>query len=354
MVRCPILPRAIPTALAVGVAALTVVIGGCSTEKQFPAVGPAYEIVVLAPEGMKALSDAVAEVLGADVLTIRHEPRFDIVPDILSDYDFYTTRKLLFAVGPREDESFTQLLGKTTGTRMPTSYPGLWIERDPFAANQALFWLAGDPATIVRDLRDRGDELIDIVERSTVDVIVSAIYRVGEQPQARRHLRERFGWGVRLPSGWTVEDRSSDENRFVRIWHDAPVEQMFVSWEEGRVERTVDEWIERRHELAWYHYDRDEVVFDRARGSKGPTPFGFDGVSLEGLWENNVYTIGGPFESWAFYCPAADRTYLVDLSVYAPDRSKLPLQRVLRAVAGTFRAGCHGGTPSGGAASDSS
>ena len=84
-------------------------------------------------------------------------------------------------------------------------------------------------------------------------------------------------------------------------------------------------------------------MFDRTDGSEGPTPFGVDGIALHGLWENDVYVIGGPFEAWAFYCPEQDRTYLVDLSVYAPDRDKLPLQRVLRAVAGTFLPVCGAG-----------
>ena len=313
---------------------------GCLTEKRIPAVGPAYEIVVLAPEGMKILADEVEAVLGAEVLTVRQEARFDIVSDLLTDYRFYKTRKILLAVGPREDEAFQKLLGKATGTRRKTAYPGLWIETAPFSAGQILFWLSGDPQTIVSDLRERSDEFLAIVEDATVELIVTSIYRVGEQPNARRHLRERWGWGVRLPTEWVVEDRSSDTNRFVRIWHDAPVEQMFVSWEDGRVERTPEEWLERRHELVWYHYDKDEVVFDRAQAWEGSTPFGVDGVALKGLWENNQYTIGGPFESWAFYCPVGDRTYLVDLSVYAPDRSKLPLQRVLRAVAHTFRPNC--------------
>lgn len=317
-------------------------LAACSPGKRIPAVGPAYEIVILAPEGMKVLSDEVASLLGAEVVTVRHEPRFDTVTDVLKDYGYYKTRKILFAVGPRSDKSFQKALGRATGSRSPTGYPGLWIETDPFAAGQVMFWLAGEPQALVQELRTRGDELVDIVEESVVQLIVRSLYSVGEQPRARQSLRARFGWGVRLPVDFVVEDRSSDRDRFVRIWHDAPVEQMFVSWEDGKVERTPDEWLERRHELVWYHYDRDEVVFDRSTAGKGPTPFGRDGVAMSGLWENNQYVIGGPFEAWAFYCEADNRTYLVDLSVYAPDRPKLPLMRVLRAVARTFRSPCSG------------
>lgn len=335
-------------AILLAIPAAALVLAGCSSEKRIPAVGPAFEIVVMAPEGMAVLAEEVRTVLGEDVVTIRPEPRYQIEVDTLEEYRFYKTRKLLFAVGPRDADPFAKLLGKTTGTRTQTAYPGLWVEADPFAAGQVMFWLAGDPQTIVQDLRARGDELVDIVEDATVDLIVRSLFRVGEQPDARATLRARWGWGVRLPSEFVVEDRSTADRRFVRIWHDAPVEQLFVSWEDGRVERTADEWVQRRHELAWYHLDRDEVVFDHAGASPAPTPFGPDGWKLTGLWENNQYTIGGPFESWAFYCDRDDRTYLVDLSVYAPDRDKLPLLRVLRAVASTFRCGCSPGVPAPG------
>ncbi len=330
--------RRVPIRAALMLALLAV--GGCTSQKQIPAVGPSYEIVVMAPKGMSVLAEEVEKILGADVTILRDEPRFDIETDTLDRAKFYKTRKVLFAVGPREEKSFEKLLRQATGTRIPTDFPGLFVEIDPFSAGQTMFWLSGDPQQIVRHLRDDPDELIRIVEDATVTLLVANLYRVGEKSGARRTMRERWGWGIRVPTGWVVEDRSSEDNHFVRIWQDGPVAQMFVSWEDGYVERTPDEWLERRHELSWYHYDRDEVVFDHSEARRGETPYDWDGILLEGLWENDVYTIGGPFESWAFYCPEDDRTYLIDLSVYAPDRSKLPVLRQARAVARTFRGEC--------------
>jgi hypothetical protein len=248
-------------------------------------------------------------------------------------------------VAPPEDPGFRKLLKKATGTRTKTDYPGLWIEVEPFSAGQVMFLLTDEPQKIVNRLRRRGDELIDVVEGATVTLILTNIFRAGEREGARSSMIDRWGWGLRLPADWVVEDRSSEDTRFVRLWRDAPVAQVFVSWEEGEVERTPEEWLERRHELAWIHYDQDQVVWDRSSAEVAATPFGLDGTALAGLWKNDKYVIGGPFESWAFHCYEDDRTYFVDLSVYAPDRNKLPLQRVLRAVARTFRCGCVPGPP---------
>ena len=331
-----------PTARLAPLAALLAVAGvlsGCDG-KQVPAIGPAFEIVVMAPEGKKVLATEVASVLGAEIDVLRMENRYLIDQDILEDFGLYTTRKLLFVIAEPEDEPLQKFLRRASGEQSPTTFPGLWIETEPFAAGQTAFLLTGEAQQMVRNVRERSEELIAIVEDATTKLILSTIMRPGEVQNARNDLRGRYGWGVRLPLEWTVEDRSSDTNRFVRIWRDAPVAQMFVSWEDGEVTRTPEEWLERRHELTWVHYDQDEVVWERSTGAAGQTPHGWDGTLLRGIWRNDKYVIGGPFESWTFYCPDDDRTYLVDLSVYAPDRDKLPLLRVLRSVARTFRCGC--------------
>ncbi|MCA9752582.1 MAG: DUF4837 family protein [Gemmatimonadetes bacterium] len=327
------------TVLAAFAAALVILGSGCEG-KQVPAVGPAYEIVVLAPTGKKILGEEVAKILSGDIITVRPEKRFDITQDKLDRFRYYTTRKILFAVSNPDDPDYAKLSKRATGIRTRTDYPGLEIEVDPFAAGQVMFRLVGDPQEIVHTLRDRGNDLIDVVEDTTVTLILTNIYRAGEKEKARPAMLARWGFGVRIPVEWVVEDRSSETTNFVRIWHDAPVEQMFVSWEDGRVERTPEEWIQRRHELGWVHYDRDQVVWDMTGAVLGRAPFGPEGTVIKGVWKNDKYVIGGPFESYAFYCPDDDRTYLVDLSVYAPDRDKGPLMRVLRAVSRTFQCGC--------------
>jgi hypothetical protein len=180
---------------------------------------------------------------------------------------------------------------------------------------------------------------VAVVEDAVVELLVRNLYRAGEIEGARGRMRRLWGWGVRVPVEWEVDDRFAAEG-FVRVWRDAPVKQLFVAWEPGRVERTPAEWLARRDELTFRFYDEDRVSPEHAAAAPDSTPFGDDGIRLEGLWINDKYVIGGPFEAWAFYCPEDDRTYLLDLSVYAPDRSKRPLMRTLEALIRTFRCGC--------------
>jgi hypothetical protein len=312
---------------------------GCTGGKRVPAIGPGSEIVVLSSGRARALGTAVAEILCREIRVVQFEPNFTTVDDELRELDFYKTRKLLFVVGEPDDPDLQKVLRRASGTRTRTRFPGLWVEREPFSAGQVLFILTGPLDAVSDELIRNQDALTEIVEETAIELQAENLYRGGEERAARKAMLARWGWGVRLPPEWVVDDRHA-EHRFVRVWHDAPVMQMFVSWEDGRAERSPEEWMAHRHDLVRDYYDGDEVVTEWSLSGAGPTPFSREGVRLMGLWENDRYVIGGPFRAWAFYCPEDDRTYLVDYSVYAPDRPKLPLLRVLEAVGRTFRCGC--------------
>jgi hypothetical protein len=320
--------------------------GSCSRGKRIPAVGPSNEIVILSTPESQPLAEKIGAILSAEIQLVHFERRFVTVTADLADFSSYDTRKILFAVGTPDEKAFRDLLHRATGERERTAFPGLWLEHEPFSAGQILFLLSGERPAIEQSLAGRQTELVDVVEDAVVDLLRRNIFRAGEIEGARERMVRIWGWGVRVPREWEVDDRFAQEG-FVRIWRDAPVAQLFVAWEKGRVERTPEQWLDRRDELTLKFYEKDRVHRDRVEAGEGITPFGLAGVRLKGLWENEKYDIGGPFESWSFYCPRDDRTYLVDLSVYAPDRDKEPLLRMLRGLAETFRCPCVSAARSG-------
>jgi hypothetical protein len=303
-----------------------------------PAVGPGFEIVVLTAPESRQFGERVAAILSEEIQLVQTEPRFRVVEDALDQVSFYDTRKLLFFVS-NDEESLKHALRRATGTRTRTSVPGLWIDVEPFAAGQIAFLFTGDVETMSDVVTNRAQEIVDVVEDTAITLLLTNVFRAGEREGARRAMVARWGWGVRVAPQWVVDDKYEADG-FVRVWQDGPVEQLAVAWEKGRVVRTPQEWLMRRDELVARFYDGDEVVLDSSTAVVGATPYEIEGTVLSGLWENDKYVIGGPFKSYAFYCPDDDRTYLVDLCVYAPDRPKMPLMRTLEAVARTFRCGC--------------
>ena len=325
----------------VAVAALLSVAGGCSKGKIIPAVGPSYEIVVLSPPAHRELGKAVSDVLSREIHLVQWEPTFVVIDDVLDDDPFYRSRKMLFAVAPAGDEALRKIMKRAGGTKVPSEFPGLWIVRDPFASGQVLFVLTGEKSALEQVIAERSDELLAVAEDVATTLLMTNVFRGGEQEGARDRMLRLWGWGMRLPPDWKVDSRFAADG-FVRIWRDAPVEQIFVAWEKGETKRSPADWLFRRDELTGLYYQGDLVTRDstRTKAETGDTPFGPTGVALSGVWENEIYVIGGPFVSWIFHCAADDRTYFIDLSVYAPDRDKRPLLRNLEAVARTFRCAC--------------
>ena len=91
---------------------------------------------------------------------------------------------------------------------------------------------------------------------------------------ARKAMRSRWGWGVRVPPEWVIDDRFASEN-FVRVWRDAPVAQLFVAWEKGNKKREPKGWLIRRNELVRRFYEEDEVVFEGRHCGPEPTSGSF-------------------------------------------------------------------------------
>jgi hypothetical protein len=205
--------------------------GGCGEGKRIPAVGPGSEIVVMSSPGLRPIRGQVLEILSREVRVVHFEPTFDTVEADLADHSFYKTRKLLFAVGTPEDADLAKLLRGATGTQTRSQFPGLWIVTEPFSAGQILFVLSGTVEALREVLAERPDDLLAVVEEAAVTLMLTNLFRAGEVPGARDDMLAAWGWGVRVPPNWVVDQRYARE-RFVRVWRDSPVESS-ARWRSG-------------------------------------------------------------------------------------------------------------------------
>ncbi len=67
-------------------------------------------------------------------------------------------------------------------------------------------------------------------------------------------------------------------------------------------------------------------------------PVSFQGepaLKWEGIWQNEKYTIGGPFRAFAFH--RGGRSYILIGEVFAPGADKVYLLRQVEALMNTFR-----------------
>jgi hypothetical protein len=97
-----------------------------------------------------------------------------------------------------------------------------------------------------------------------------------------------------------------------------------------------DSLVALRGKLGARYYDGEELKLDWT--TVQPAEFaGYEGLKIDGRWENNELVHGGKFFS---YCiNTEDRFYMVDARLFAPGLEKEPWLRQLRIVATTFQIG---------------
>jgi hypothetical protein len=179
----------------VGACVALAIATGCSDGKRVPAVGPGFEIIVLASPEARQFGERVAEILSEEIWIVQTEPRFRVVADAIDQTSFYDTRKLLFFVGAESDPDLEKTLRRATGTRTPSSVPGLWIEVEPFAAGQVAFILTGTVDSMSRVVTQQADDIVRVVEDAAVT----------RAPGERCSLDGDGAYGFLRSGSWTID-----------------------------------------------------------------------------------------------------------------------------------------------------
>jgi len=319
---------------------LALVTGACDGFKR-RAVGPNGEATLVSD--LAADSPAVVAVraaIGRDVITTRAEPAFeiDLVPgarfrEVRSwrnlvlvadlDRDDPTTALTARAVGP------AVLADLRAGRRTHVLYSDVW------ARGQTVLVVAarGEPA-LARVAAAAADTIYAEFEAQVIRGIESLLYLAGEERRLARDLAGRYGWSLRIPRGYRVgEDANA---RFVRFFmREGGARLLFVYWQDGVAALPPPGFcLDLRGRLAARYYEGDFI--DSTGSRSEPAIFlGRPAHRLIGVWQNDRYTMGGPFRTYCFVDKG--RFVMIDLAVFEPMESKVELLRQLEAIARTFR-----------------
>jgi len=183
-------------------------------------------------------------------------------------------------------------------------------------------------------LASDADRIFSFVSAEVQARLNRALFEAGEQQGVTEGLASDYGWSLRLPLGYEV-DESHASQRVVKILKDQPARMITVYWEEGEWSDRAATGLERKKMLAWEFWDQDEIVEETLDIQDGAF-LGSPGAVLSGTWENKKYISGGFYVTYCFTCEKCGRNYVVDASVFAPGLEKLPLIRELKAVLSTF------------------
>ncbi|MFH1679643.1 MAG: DUF4837 family protein [Candidatus Eisenbacteria bacterium] len=331
--------------LSIGAIVLAV-LSSISCERLIPALGSYDEVHVVADRGPgKEVMDPLREAFEVSFETVQEETLFHLNPVPSKDLEEVENRKNYLVLvdlsdrGPAYHLARSLLGGGPLEEAARSGEPRYVFLDNAVARFQThVFLIAEDAAAFPGAIRESGKAIRDGLLQSVRKRILEFLLFRGENLTLEKALAERFGWTVRMPAPF-VEETEHLGGGFFSMKMDRPGRLLFVYWVDGRETMPdPDEVVALRDSLGMLYYDEDYVERSRtitARGSFQGRP----AVRVQGLWQNEKYTIGGPFRSVAFLDEEKGRLYLLDYAVYAPGTTKKYYLWELESVIETFRIG---------------
>ena len=307
---------------------------------QIAAFGSNSEIVIIASPRAMDEGEILKSILEREIVTIQYEKAFEVRLVTTGDVESDRNRKNLILVDflePRGDLAGTILdLAKADKPAFRSGERNFRTIEDRWAKGQAVILIAAPTKEeLGRMLADDADRVFGYVSDQVQRRLNRSLFYAGEQEAATLRLADTYGWSLRLPTNYDIDETYADQ-RVIKILNDKPARMITVYWEGGTWEDRAASCLERKKMLAYEYWDQDEVVDEALQISEGKF-LGHDCTVLSGTWENKKYTIGGVFVTYCFRCETCGQKYVVDAAVFAPGLEKLPLIRELKAVLASFR-----------------
>ena len=309
-----------------------------------PSVGSYEEVQIFQHRtGDESVLEPLREALEVEFTTFQQETLFFLREREMRRLEDYQNRKnVLFLVDASQDgpvkRTAQKLLGRTAiGDVERRGEPQVLFLDNAFSTNQAAgFLIAPTRAELAAAATDMGHVIRNGFVNANKDRILELLTFRGENRSLSRKVWDAYHWYIRMPAPFEEEVAYLDEG-FFSMTIDRPGRLLFVHWQDDVTALpSGEELLALRDSLGFLFYDED--VIEPSRSGFGRARFqGRDAIRLEGVWQNEKYTIGGPFRSLAFLDEERDRLFLIDYAVYVPGHPKKYYLWELESVVETFR-----------------
>ncbi|MBN1481576.1 DUF4837 family protein [candidate division KSB1 bacterium] len=280
------------------------------------------------------------------IYTPQPEPIFNLLRRGPEDLNKLSRFPNLLIIGSLDiegqmNELLHRMLSEEAMARVQADSAFLFNKPDPWARDQLLVLaVSRDIETLKQNVRDNSDRLFNLFDENLTKYVFKTLFTQFEQKEISKALMDKHGWNVRVQHDYFVAADSS-EIRYVWLRRFNPQRWLSVTWEPVEDPSLLSrEWmLEKRREVIEKFYDGDYVYEDETINVQEKI-VDFKGryaIRLDGVWQNEIHVMGGPFRSYGFYNEGDGRLYLIDLAVYAPGERKYQYLRQLDGIASTFR-----------------
>jgi hypothetical protein len=328
-----------------GVLALPLIFLAACGGRSSVAYGDANSIIFVAPDSIWAeAGTTIQQVLEPRILTVRNERTFDLTPVSPGDPDLQRLRlwRQVLVVGEASDPWVAAVLAE--GAEPPATLPAI-VERDNiWARGQRVTAVVLPPGGGAAALVSILPELHQLLDQRFRDYAQARMFVSGRNDSLRAALRTESGFGLLLPSVYTI--KHPDEQTYLfrndNMVGGQLVRMIQVTWRAGAdADLSRDAVLDWRDRAGAGHYWPVQETGRDLLESRGLEGFGAGGLEVRGAWSGDLdgYPMAGPFITRAIRCPEQDRTYLLDSWLYAPAKDKYEYMLQLETILNTFECG---------------
>jgi hypothetical protein len=162
--------------------------------------------------------------------------------------------------------------------------------------------------------------------------LTRTLFVTGEDRVLADRLARTHRFTLRLTPGFFAEE--DPELRVVKLNASSPVRLLLIHWEDGELPLDAPTWDPILARILREDNQGDVVLAAMSRSF--PARFqGRPALKWEGIWQNERFTIGGPFRAYAIHRDG--RSFLLVGQVFAPGGDKVRILRQVEAHLATFR-----------------
>ncbi len=323
-------------------ALFTFLLVGCSFKTS--ATGLYENVVVFAGDyEWNVVEDAVKNIYEREIITPQKEVTYTLLRAQLEARHTFEKHHTVVLVGTFESESevgdiINSLLTPQERNELKSLERHYVQKRDVWANDQYVLIVAAPTIQeLLGKLMEHNDELFHLVDQESKNYQKLEMYEDFEQLDLATELFDKYGFTFRIQHDYILKEWPDSNTVFFRRFQ--PDRMITIHWVDTTdVGFISEDWvIQKRQELGINLLEGRVMDLNSSTFEMG-TYTDYSALVCRGIWVNHEEMFGGPMSIYTFYDETSSRIFMIDLSVYAPERSneKMPLIRQLEIIAGTF------------------
>lgn len=299
-------------------------------------------ITVVEDSLWKSIGDLIASKVEKTIRTPQREKLFYFIHIPLEKFEDFKYAKNIMFITTLDNNDIVSNFVKTAipekGIKMIESGSrNLFNEYDKIARRQNFMVLAANnKKDLISYLTNNGTDIFECLRKGFINRQFKQVYYKAEQKELSDQLFKKYGFSFRIPNDFEILEEN-ESGHIIQLGRSNPNRWITIHWEKGGFNKILDvKWAWKMRywlgkNIMGKTYIEKKFITSRLIEWENRSV-----NNIRGIWAHPVKTMGGPFSSFYFYDGVTNRTYFLDISIWAPGQDKNVYLRQMELMLSTF------------------